>query len=119
MVMLKNIWASKVVSIRTKLRIFNSNVVSSALRIRNMEDNEDDAAEDPDISQHLSEAHLQHPMAREDPERRAVGASGAGTSGQADLAEEVGLHPAPHAGDMEPAGEKEERPASQQLEAGD
>nr|KAG5693772.1 hypothetical protein BaRGS_032456 [Batillaria attramentaria] len=25
-----------------------------------MEDNEDDAAEDPDISQHLSEAHLQH-----------------------------------------------------------
>nr|KAG5714464.1 hypothetical protein BaRGS_006910 [Batillaria attramentaria] len=54
---------------------------------------------------------------------------GAGTSGQADPAEEVGLdwtHPQeasiqqPHAKppDMEPAGEKEERPASQQLEAG-
>nr|KAG5704962.1 hypothetical protein BaRGS_022804 [Batillaria attramentaria] len=31
MVMLKNIWASKVVSIRTKLRIFNSNVKSVLL----------------------------------------------------------------------------------------
>nr|KAG5706127.1 hypothetical protein BaRGS_025749 [Batillaria attramentaria] len=60
--------------------------------------------------------------------RRAVGASGAGTSGQADPAEEVGLdwthpqeasiqHHTPSP-DMEPAGEKEERPASQQLEAG-
>nr|KAG5701303.1 hypothetical protein BaRGS_020665 [Batillaria attramentaria] len=49
MVMLKNVWASKVVSIRTKLRIFNSNVVSSALRMRNMEGSKDDAAEDPDI----------------------------------------------------------------------
>nr|KAG5705041.1 hypothetical protein BaRGS_018771 [Batillaria attramentaria] len=79
MVMLKNIWASKVVSIRTKLRIFNSNVK-------------------------------------------------AGTSDQADPAEEVGLdwthpqeasiqHHTPSP-DMEPTGEKEERPASQQLEAG-
>nr|KAG5702059.1 hypothetical protein BaRGS_032308 [Batillaria attramentaria] len=96
--------------------------------MRNMEDSKDDAAEDPDSSQHLSEAHLQPPMAIEDPERKAVGASGAGTSGQADPAEEVGLDwthpqeasihyhtPSP---DMEPAGEKEERPASQQLEAG-
>nr|KAG5691089.1 hypothetical protein BaRGS_027593 [Batillaria attramentaria] len=31
MVMLKNVWASKVVSIRTKLRIFNSNVKSVLL----------------------------------------------------------------------------------------
>nr|KAG5702303.1 hypothetical protein BaRGS_002970 [Batillaria attramentaria] len=31
MVMLKNIWASKVVSIRTKLRIYNSNVKSVLL----------------------------------------------------------------------------------------
>nr|KAG5709158.1 hypothetical protein BaRGS_028614 [Batillaria attramentaria] len=55
-------------------------------------------------------------------------ASGAGTSGQADPAVEVGLdwthpqeasiqHHTPSP-DMEPAGEKEERPASQQLEAG-
>nr|KAG5702404.1 hypothetical protein BaRGS_027491 [Batillaria attramentaria] len=62
------------------------------------------------------------------PERRAVGASRAGTSGQADPAEEVGLdwthpqeasiqHHTPSP-DMEPTGEKEERPASQQLEAG-
>nr|KAG5687018.1 hypothetical protein BaRGS_016488 [Batillaria attramentaria] len=54
--------------------------------------------------------------------------AGAGTSGQADPAEEVGLdwthpqeasiqHHTPSP-DMEPAGEKEERPASQQLEAG-
>nr|KAG5692611.1 hypothetical protein BaRGS_030039 [Batillaria attramentaria] len=53
---------------------------------------------------------------------------GAGTSGQADPAEEVGLdwthpqeasiqHHTPSP-DMEPTGEKEERPASQQLEAG-
>nr|KAG5710925.1 hypothetical protein BaRGS_013659 [Batillaria attramentaria] len=89
--------------------------------MRNMEDNEDDAAEDPDIS-------LRRILAREDPERRAVGASRAGTSGQADPAEEVGLdwthpqeasiqHHTPSP-DMEPTGEKEERPASQQLEAG-
>nr|KAG5696640.1 hypothetical protein BaRGS_034101 [Batillaria attramentaria] len=60
--------------------------------------------------------------------RKAVGASGAGTSGQADPAEEVGLdwthpqeasiqHHSPSP-DMEPAREKEERPVSQQLEAG-
>nr|KAG5698871.1 hypothetical protein BaRGS_019723 [Batillaria attramentaria] len=52
----------------------------------------------------------------------------AGTSGQTDPAEEVGQdwthpqetsiqHQTPRP-DMEPAGEKEERPASQQLEAG-
>nr|KAG5685526.1 hypothetical protein BaRGS_020105 [Batillaria attramentaria] len=69
MVMLKNVWASKVVSIRNQTSHLQlQREVSSALRMRNMEDNEDDAAEDPDISQHLSEAHLQHPMAREDPE---------------------------------------------------
>ena len=56
-----------------------------------------------------------------------MGASGPGTSGQADTAEEMGLDrthpreaniqqhtPSP---DLEPAGEEEERPASQQLEA--
>ena len=32
-----------------------------------MTDNTDDATKDPDILQHLSEAHLQNPMAREDP----------------------------------------------------
>ena len=32
-----------------------------------MADNTDDATKDPDILQHLSEAHLQNPMAREDP----------------------------------------------------
>ena len=52
--------------------------------------------------------------------------SGTGTSGQADTAEEVGLdrthpqeasiqHHTPSP-DLEPAGEEEERPASQQLE---
>ena len=30
-------------------------------------DNTDDATKDPDILQHLSEAHLQNPMVREDP----------------------------------------------------
>nr|KAG5692464.1 hypothetical protein BaRGS_005010 [Batillaria attramentaria] len=128
MVMLKNIWASKVVRHKNQTSHLQlQREVSSALRMRNMEDNEDDAAEDPDISQHLSEAHLQHPMAREDPERIAVGASRAGTSDQADPAEEVGLdwtHPQEASiqhttrPDMEPTGEKEERPASQQLEAG-
>ena len=92
-----------------------------------MADNTDDATKDPDIFQHLSEAHLQNPMAREDPKRRSVGASGTGTSGQADAAEEVGLdrthlqeasiqHHTPSP-DLEPAGEEKERPASQQLEA--
>ena len=40
---------------------------SPALRMRDMADNTDDATKDPDIFQHLSEAHLQNPMAREDP----------------------------------------------------
>ena len=56
-----------------------------------MADNTDDATKDSDILQHLYEAHLQNPMAREDPKRRSVRASGTGTSGQADTAEEVGL----------------------------
>ena len=82
-----------------------------------MTDNTDDATKDPDILQHLSEAHLQNPMAREDPKWRYVGTSGTGTSGQADTAEEVGLDqtdpqeasiqyhtPSP---DLEPAGKIE------------
>ena len=32
-----------------------------------MADNTDDAAKDPDIPKHVSEAHLQNPLAREDP----------------------------------------------------
>ena len=32
-----------------------------------MADNTDDATKDPDILQHLSEAHLQHAVARENP----------------------------------------------------
>nr|KAG5708303.1 hypothetical protein BaRGS_034334 [Batillaria attramentaria] len=74
----------------------------------------------------LSHSHSQ--MQRRSGMKSCVGASGAGTSGQADPAEEVGLdwthpqeasiqHHTPSP-DMEPAGEKEERPASQQLEAG-
>ena len=92
-----------------------------------MADNIDDATKDPDILQHLSEAHLQNPMAREDPKWRSVGASGTGTSGQADTVEEVGLdqthpqeasiqHHTPSP-DLEPAGEENERLASRQLEA--
>nr|KAG5708148.1 hypothetical protein BaRGS_002884 [Batillaria attramentaria] len=84
-----------------------------------MEDNEDGATEDPDIFQHLSEAYLQHPIARGDPKRRAMGASG-------ELAKQILRRKWGWIGhtlrkpslDMEPAGEKEERPASQQLEAG-
>ena len=66
-------------------------------------------------------------MAREDPKRRSVGASGTGISGQANTAKEVGLDRThlqkvsiQHytlSVDLEPAREEEERPASQQLEA--
>ena len=64
--------------------------------------NTDDATKDPDILQHLSEAHLQNPMAREDPKWRSVGASGTWTSGQADTGAgsdtpSGSQHPAPHA----------------------
>ena len=101
--------------------------VSPALRMWDMADNKDDATKDPDILQHMSEAHLQNPMAREYPKWRSVEASRTRTSGQADTAEEVGLdwthaqkasiqHHTPSP-DLEPAGEEEERPASQQLEA--
>ena len=58
---------------------------------------------------------------------RTVGASGTESSGQTDTAEEVGLDRTHHqeasiqhhtsSSDLEPAGEEEERPASQQLEA--
>jgi hypothetical protein len=39
-----------------------------------MANNKGYAAENTDIFQHLSEAHLQHQMARENPKRRSVGA---------------------------------------------
>ena len=112
--MLKNIWASGGISMRTKLCIFNY-----------MADNTDNATKDSDIFQHLSEAQrLQNLMAEEDLNWRYVGVSWTGTSGQPDTVGEVGLDrthpqeasiqhniPSP---DLEPAGE--ERPASQQLE---
>ena len=41
--------------------------VSLALRMRNLEDDKGNATENPDILQHLSAAHLQHPTARDDP----------------------------------------------------
>ena len=41
--------------------------VSPAVRMLDMADNTDDTTKYPDILQHLSEAHLQNPMAREDP----------------------------------------------------
>ena len=101
--------------------------VSPALRMWDMADNTDDATNDPDSLQHLSEAHLQNPMTREDPKWRSVGASGTGTSGQAGTAEEVGLDRTRHqeasiqqhtpSPDLEPAGGEKERPTSQQLEA--
>ena len=40
--------------------------VSPAVRMSDMVDNTDDATKDPDILQHLSEGHLQNPVARED-----------------------------------------------------
>ena len=41
--------------------------VSLALWMRNLEDDKDNATENPDILQHLSAAHLQHPIVRDDP----------------------------------------------------
>ena len=100
--------------------------VESFVYLGSVVDQQGDTDTDPDILQNLPEAHLQNQMAREDPKWRSVGASGTGTSGLADTVEEVGLDwthpqeasiqhytPSP---DLEPAGEKEERPASQQLE---
>ena len=100
--------------------------VSPALRVWDMADNTDDATKDPDILQHLSEVHLQNPMAREDLIWRSVGTSGTETSGQADTAEEVELDRT-HL--RKPVSSttcqaltwnlqgKRKRPASQQLEA--
>ena len=119
-VLRKALWFEKTLHLQLQCE------VSPALRMRDMANNTDDATKDPDILQHLSEAHLQNPMAREDPKWRSVGASRTGTSGQADTAKDVGLdrthpqkasiqHHTPSL-DLEPAGEEEERPASQQLE---
>ena len=66
-VMLIHIWASGEISMRTKLHIFNSNVKSVLLYGCKTWRTTDDATKDSDILQHLSEAHLQNPMAREDP----------------------------------------------------
>ena len=100
--------------------------VSLALQMQNLEDDKDNVTENPDILQHLSAAHLQHPMARDDPKWRAVGASGTGTSSKTNSEEEVGLdrthpqeasiHHHTPSSDLELAGKEEERPASQQLE---
>ena len=56
-----------------------------------MEDNQEDAAEDSNLHQHLFEAHLQNKLAGKDQQRGFMGKSGTGSSGQADSAEEVGL----------------------------
>ena len=93
----------------------------------NLEDDKDNATENPDILQHLSPAHLQHLMARDDPKWRAVGVSGTATSSKTNSEEKVGLdlthpqeasiqHHTPSS-DLEAAGKEEERPASQQLGA--
>ena len=122
-VMLKNIWASGGISMRTNLCIFNSNVKSVLLYgCETWRTTQTMQRKIQTILQHLSEAHLQNPVATEDPKKRSVGASGTGTS-----AKEVGLdrthpqeasiqHHTPSP-DLEPAREEKERPASQQLEA--
>ena len=85
-VMLKNIWSSKEIRTRTKLRIFNSNVKSVLLY--GCETWRTTKTENPDIL--LSATRLQHPMARDDPKWRAVGASGTGTSSKTNSEEEWG-----------------------------
>ncbi|XP_056017404.1 uncharacterized protein LOC130053827 [Ostrea edulis] len=61
---LKNIWASKNIHITTKLRILNSNVKSVLMYgAETWRSTKINPAEDPDILQHLCEAHLQYPMA--------------------------------------------------------
>ena len=59
--------------------------------MRDMANDEDTAAENPNVLQHMSEAHIWHPMARENKERRFVGVSVPRTCGKADLEEEVEL----------------------------
>ena len=61
-VTLKNIWAAKEINLKTKLRIFNCED-SSTIRMRNMEENKEDIAENPDFYQQLSEADLPHTLA--------------------------------------------------------
>ena len=119
-VMLKNIWRNPHENQTPHLQLQCE--VSPAVRMWDMADNTDDATKDPHILQHLSEAHLQNPMAREDPKWRSVGASGTGTSGQADTAEEVGLdrtHPQESSTTRQALTwnlqGKRKRPASQQL----
>ena len=127
-VMLKNIWASGGISMRTKLRIFNSNVKSVLLygcetwwttqtmqrKIQTFFNT---------CLRRIYKIQWQEKVRNEELWERARQE----TSGQADTAEEVGLdrthpqeasiqHHTPNP-DLEPAGEEEERPASQQLEA--
>lgn len=57
-----------------------------------MMDNKDYASKDPDVYHHLSEAYLQHQMARRIKKtRRPVETCRTGTSGPEDCAEEEGL----------------------------
>nr|KAG5703355.1 hypothetical protein BaRGS_023402 [Batillaria attramentaria] len=123
MVMSKNVWASKVVSIRTKLRNFNFNVKSVLLY--GCETWRTTKTVQQKIQTFLNTClrrifNIRWPekIRNEELWERA----GQGTSGQADPAEEVGLdwtHPQEasiqhhtRSPDMEPAGEKEERPAA-------
>ena len=127
-VMLKNIWASGRMSMRTKLRIFNS-IVKSVL-LYGCETWRTTLTMQQKIQTFLNtclrsiyKIQWQEKIRNEDLWERA----GTGTSDQADTAEEVGLdrthpqeasilHHTPSS-DLEFAGEEEERPASQQLEA--
>ena len=134
-VMLKNIWASGGISMRTKLHIFNSNVKSVLLygcetwRTTQTMQRKIQAFFNTCLRR-IYKIQWQEKIRNEDLWERASGGGGgggAGTSGQADTAEEVGLDrthtqeasiqnhtPSP---DLEPAREEEERPASQHLEA--
>nr|KAG5704036.1 hypothetical protein BaRGS_032125 [Batillaria attramentaria] len=130
MIMLKNIWASKVISTRTNLRIFNSNVKSVLLyrcetwRItKTMQQKiltffntclrrifNSDGQRRSETKSYESERDRNHWPSR------SCGGSGAGLDTPHPQEASIQHHtPSP---DMEPAGEKEERPASQQLEDG-
>ena len=90
-VMLKNIWASAGISMRTKLRIFKSNVKSVLLYGCETWRTTQTIQQKIQTFFNTCMRRIYNPMAREDPKRRSVGASGTGTSGQADTVEEVGL----------------------------
>ena len=68
--LLKNFWASRDLSVNTKIGLFNTNAKAVLLHVyiwsRNMENHHHDNQKDPDLHQRLSKTNPPHTLAWQD-----------------------------------------------------